>query len=345
MPHLARAQERFITIQGAWRKFEIITQLKFAKPDQSAQAWIPVPSVNQDDWSKALGSDWKTNAKTARLEEGETGADLVYLEWDESEAEAIAEISSHSETRDRLIDFTRPVAATPLTDEEQRLYTTPTSVLPQTDRLRKMAATAVENAETDLGKAKAIYEWIAREQTCDTSDLKTLLGGAETSGAIPQDCDYLNRLFVGLAQVSGLPAREIYGIRVAPSEYGFESLGAQPEDVTARLHNRSEVWLASYGWVPVDPADLLRLVRYEPPGNLELTAPVAVSARVTLFGAWEGNWVAYNMAHDITLPESGGVTQPIFVRPVVRIGAAAPMQAKAPEITYKLIANELPAGP
>jgi hypothetical protein len=31
-----------------------------------------------------------------------------------------------------------------------------------------------------------------------------------------------------------------------------------------------------------------------------------VAARKTLFGAWEGNWLAYNFAHDVALPGSKG---------------------------------------
>ncbi len=345
MPGFLRAQERYINSLGDWRKFDVATHLSFPKPDRPAQAWIPAPSVNHDDWSKALGSDWTTNAQTARLVETDDGVNLIYLEWDESEAEGSVQISSHAETRSRFVDFTRPRQPGPLSDEARVLYTAPASVMPHGEILRNMAAAAIGNAETDLGKAKAIYEWIAREQSCSTADLKTLLGGVVTSGAIAQDCDYLNRLFVGMARVSGLPAREIQGIRVAPSEFGFESLGAVPEDVTSRVHNRAEVWLEDYGWVPVDPADLHRFMRYEPPGNLEFSDPKVVTVRGTLFGAWEGNWVPFNMAQDLELPLSDGVVAPVLIRPLVRIGNSAPSEALPPDSSYRIVTSELPAGP
>ena len=345
LPEPIFAQERFVTVQGDWRKFYIVTQIKFSKMDKAAQAWVPVPSVDQEEWSRALGTDWTTNATSAQLEQTESGADLVYLEWNNEEPEAVAEISSHAETRNRLIDFTRPEPAPALPDEDRARYLSPDSVMPLNETLRNMAAKATENAETDLGKAKAIYEWIASKQSCDTGDLKTLLGGADMNGELPQDCDYLNRLFVGLCRVSGLPAREIFGIRVAPSEFGFESLGAVPDDITTRLHSRSEVWLENYGWVPVDPADLHRLIRYEPPGSLDLTDPRVVSARATLFGAWEGNWVAYNMAHDVKLPGLDNVILPTFTKTLVRIGTDRLLDADTSEIDCKIEAKELPAGP
>ena len=42
----------------------------------------------------------------------------------------------------------------------------------------------------------------------------------------------------------------------------------------------------------------------EPPGQLALSDPKVKAARRALFGAWEGNWLAYNVAHDIALPGS-----------------------------------------
>ena len=55
---------------------------------------------------------------------------------------------------------------------------------------------------------------------------------------------------------------------------------------------------------PGDPADVRKVMLEEPPTNLALTDPKVVAARKTLFGAWEGNWVAYNTAHDLALPGS-----------------------------------------
>src|SRR5205085_10265488 len=115
-------------------------------------------------------------------------------------------------------------------------------------------------------------------------------------------CADLNALYVGRARAAGLPARDVYGIRVAKSELGYKSLGASSEVVTKAQHCRAEVYLTGYGWVPVDPADVRKVVLEEPPTNLAVNDPKVVAARQALFGAWETNRLAYNFAHDVALP-------------------------------------------
>jgi hypothetical protein len=56
--------------------------------------------------------------------------------------------------------------------------------------------------------------------------------------------------------------------------------------------------------VPVDPADVRKVVLEEPPGNLPVKDQKVVAARQRLFGGWEMNWLAYNMGHDVKLPNA-----------------------------------------
>ncbi|MGB0083871.1 MAG: transglutaminase-like domain-containing protein [Rhodomicrobiaceae bacterium] len=340
----AHAQERFITEQGPWRKFDITTKIAFSEAKGKVQAWVPVPSVNEDDWSKALGSGWKTNAKVAKLEHDEaSGADFVYFEWPEGEPIRTAEISSQASTRNRVTHFTKPGKPKPLSDDERRRYTQPTSLMPHDAQLRETAAEITGNAKTDLGKAKAIYEWIVDTKRCGLGGHASQLGSWASGPPANPDCTFLNTLYVGLARVSGLPAREIFGVRVAPSQFGYQSLGARPEDVTSKTHGWAEVWLEDYGWVPVDPGDVRRIVNDEPPGNLQVTDAKVVAARVTLFGACEANWVPYNMATDLVLPHSDGVSVPYLFRPLAWTAAGLSRDRDQPGFTYKVTAKELPA--
>jgi transglutaminase-like putative cysteine protease len=85
--------------------------------------------------------------------------------------------------------------------------------------------------------------------------------------------------------------------------------------VTKSQHCRAEVYLAGYGWVPVDPADVRKVVLEEPPGNRLLDDEMVKRARARLFGSWEMNWMAYNFAHDVALPGSSGLPVAFFMYP------------------------------
>jgi transglutaminase-like putative cysteine protease len=185
----------------------------------------------------------------------------------------------------------------------------PTKLLP-TDGIVKTTATEItKGVKTDVEKARAIYDWIVvntfrnpETRGCGLGDIRFMLETKDLGGK----CADLNALFVGLARAVGLPARDVYGIRVAKSDLGYKSLGPSTEIVTKAQHCRAEVHLGGYGWVPVDPADVRKVVLEEPPGNRTLDDGMVRKARVRLFGSWEMNWIAYNFAHDVTLPGSNG---------------------------------------
>ena len=128
-------------------------------------------------------------------------------------------------------------------------------------------------------------------------------------------CADLNALYVGLARSVGLPARHVYGLRIAKSELGYKSLGIANDKATKGQHCRAEVYLREHGWVPVDPADVRKVVLEEPPGNRPLSDQIVSQAHDQLFGSWEMNWMAYNYAHDVELPGSANKPLVYFMYP------------------------------
>ena len=184
-----------------------------------------------------------------------------------------------------------------------------TDLIPTDGIVRKTAQEITKGAKGDIQKARAIYEWVVentfrdpKTRGCGIGDIASMLKTGDLGGK----CADLNALYVGLARAVGLPARDVYGIRIAPSRFGYKSLGAASDIVSKAQHCRAEVFLSGFGWVPVDPADVRKVALEEPPGQLALDDPKVAAARKTLFGAWEMNWLAYNFAHDVELPGSTG---------------------------------------
>ena len=307
MPRQAFAQAAtFAPKPGKWRDFEVVTRLDLAGQGK-AQAWIPLPSVDQPEWIRPGKSDWTTNAASAELvRDPKYGAQMLHVVFKEGEAAPAVELRSRFSLRDRAEDFAaggKPV----LSEADRKLYLEATELMPTDGIVRETAEKAAAGKTSDVEKARAIYEWVvantfrdAKTRGCGTGDVASML----RTGNLGGKCADLNALYVALVRSVGIPARDIYGIRVAPSQFGYASLGAGSATITKSQHCRAEVWLEGHGWVATDPADVRKVVLEEPPGNNAIDNPKVVAARETLFGAWEGNWLGYNMAHDLELPGS-----------------------------------------
>ena len=113
--------------------------------------------------------------------------------------------------------------------------------------------------------------------------------------------------------------------------------------MTKAQHCRAEVYLSGFGWVPVDPADVRKVILEEPPTNLPLTDAKVVDARKALFGAWEMNWLAYNVAHDIVLPGAKGPTLEFLMYPQAETAAGRLDGLDPDTFVYKITAKELTA--
>jgi transglutaminase-like putative cysteine protease len=195
-----------------------------------------------------------------------------------------------------------------------------------------------------VDRARAIYEWVVdntyREPTvrgCGWGDIKTMLETKNFGGK----CGDLNALFVGLARAAGVPARDVYGVRVARSQHGYASLGVASENITRAQHCRAEFYSPAHGWVPVDPADVRKVVLEEPPGKLPLTHEKVVAARQRLFGSWEMNWLGYNYAHDVKFPGSKGPKVPYFMYPNGETAKGPIDQLDPDNFKYVITAREL----
>ena len=302
----AETSSAFDPQPGAWRSFEITTEINILKPQGLTQAWIPLPSISESAWMRPEGDSWQIASGHAAVAES-GGAKLLHVRWPDGDAAPAIKIVSRVSTRDRAVDLSKPGTPKSLAPEERTAYLSPTALIPTDGIVKQTSDRIVAGAIGEEDKARRIYEWVVentfrdpKTQGCGTGDVASMLEAGNLGGK----CADLNALYVGLARAAGLPARDLYGIRVAPSRFGYKCLGANSATITKSQHCRAEVYLSRFGWVPADPADVRKVVLEEPPGNLPLDALKVIAARKTLFGAWEGNWIAYNCGHDIVLPGS-----------------------------------------
>jgi transglutaminase-like putative cysteine protease len=347
LPGVALAQAKFAPAPGAWRNFQSVTRLEIAQPAGAVQAWVPLPAFSADDWFRPAGSAWTVSSGTAvQHRDPKYGAELLHVTWAEGDAEPKVEITSKFSTRDRAVDLSKPVSAPALPADERRLYTSASDLIPTTGIVKETSDKIVAGATSDLDKARRIYEWVVdnafrdgKVKGCGTGDIAAML----KSGNLGGKCADINALYVGLARAAGLPARDVYGLRVAPSKFGYRSLGAGTEVVTKAQHCRAEVFLDGFGWVPVDPADVRKVVLEEPPGNLALADAKVADARKALFGSWETNWLAYNVAHDLSLPGARGPKLDFLMYPQAETAAGRLDCLDPDSFRYTITAREVSA--
>lgn len=311
-PWGARAQDK----PSNWRTFETVTRLDIAASDGAVQAWVPLPLSQDTDWFQSLENSISGNFEKSRVVvEPVYRAAMVAATFKPGETQPVIEVTSRFRTRDRKVEL-RPGAGMQATRDELETYLKPTDLMPTDGIVRETALDITRRARTDVDKARAIYEWVVENternpttRGCGIGDIKAMLETKSLNGK----CADLNALFVGLVRAAGVPARDVYGIRVAESSRGYKSLG-KAGDVTRAQHCRAEFYARDIGWIPVDPADVRKVILEEKP-QLTLADDVVKEARTMLWGGWEGNWLGYNYAHDVRLPGSNRAPVPFLMYP------------------------------
>jgi transglutaminase-like putative cysteine protease len=328
-----------------WRIFELVTQVEIPAGGESTRVWLPLPAVHDASWIRPMGNLWRGNANDAYITaDPDSGVQMLYAEWAGGTTASLG-VVSRCTTRDRRLDLTKPGNPEPLSAADRARYTRATKLLPIDGVVRDTALRVTRGREGDLAQARALYQWVVestardpKTRGCGLGDIRFMLESGDLSGK----CADLNALYVGLARSLGLPARDLYGVRVAASRLGFKSLG-KSGDCSKAQHCRAEVYLTDFGWVPVDPADVRKVALEEPPGGLSLDAKPVARARQLLFGGWEGNWLPYNAAHDVRLPGSRGAELPFLMYPPADVDGKRRDAHDPASFRYRLTAREVEA--
>jgi transglutaminase-like putative cysteine protease len=301
-PPLARAEG---AAADTWRVFDVTTRVEILKPAGVTRVWVPTPLLQDTPFQKTLGNKFDAEGGQARLEtDPKYGAGMIAAEWAEGTRPVLVHTARFA-TRNIKVDTTLPVRFQPEQPDVLEKFTQPTQHMKLGGAVKDLSSTIVKGARTDVQKAHMVYEWIVentyrdpKTRGCGDGDIDFMVENKIWGGK----CADLNALFVALMRAQGVPARDVYGIRVADSQLGYKSLG-KSGDITKAQHCRAEFYSTQHGWVPVDPADVRKVI-LEEAGGKKPDDPMVLAARKRLFGSWEMNWVGLNYANDVELPGS-----------------------------------------
>lgn len=325
-----------------WQDFVLKMSINLPDTERAARVWLPLPS-SIEGYQQTLDTRWSGTAANAQiLRDTMYGAPMLYAEWTTPGPRELV-VTSQVRTSHR----SNPPSATanenvPVNPPDVRRFLAPTKHIPIDGIVLTTAQTATQGAQASVEKARAIYDWIVdnsfrdpKVKGCGRGDIKGML----ETGNLGGKCADINSLFVGMCRAVGIPARENFGIRVGPSKL-FKSLG-KVGDVTGAQHCRTEFYVPESGWVPVDPADVRKVVLEE---KLALDDPAVKQIRERLFGNWEMNWVEFNHARDFVLNPASAVS-PInfFMYPRAEIADVPRDELDAKAFVYQIESKEMSA--
>ena len=316
--------------------------------------WVPLPFNGEYQQVKSI--HFEGNYMNAYVtENNKYGAKTLFATWDKDAQKRDLKVTMVIETKDRepmvkgaLENYTPPKDIQYSVDVQEYLKATPHI---KTDGIVKEFADKIVGKETNpLKKAELIHHWIVKNMERDNSVLGCGDGDVEkilTTGVLKGKCTDINSVFVALARAADIPAREIFGIRLGAAEkmgkYSKGAFGSANEqgiaNVSGGQHCRAEFYLAGFGWVPVDSADVAKM-RLAEKKSVEDKDTQAVAKY--LFGNWEANWVGFNHARDFDLypqPELAPINN--FGYPYAEVGGDPLNSFDPKEFKYDYVSKKL----
>lgn len=315
--------------------------------------WIPLPS--DTDYQKVKSIEFEGSYKTAYITENNAyGAKTLYATWDKDAPKRDMKVKLVIQTQDRepmaqgaLKDYQMPEKIIYSVDVLE--YLKPTAHIKTDGIVKEYADKIVGNEKNPLKQAELIHNWIVNNMERDNSVLGCGDGDVEkilTTKVLKGKCTDINSVFVALARASGIPAREVFGIRLGKadkmSQYSKTAFGSSKDGIAnenSGQHCRAEFYLAGFGWVPVDSADVAKMRLAE---KKEVADADVQAVSKYLFGNWEMNWVGFNHGRDFDLypqPELAPLNN--FGYPYAEVGGDPLNSFDAKEFGYELISKEL----
>lgn len=267
--------------------------------------WIPYP---MSDENQEITDVVVAGNPTAWgiYKEGAFGNAALYAEWKDTKGPRTLTYTIKVLRRERITKDI-PASELPFSRTEFRKELAPTRLAdlkgPEKDLAEKITAGKMTNRE----KAFAIYDWTVENMFRDPNTKGCGLGEVDTLiRTLGGKCGDIHSVYTALARASGLPAREVWGIRIPAGKGG---------DMTKAQHCWAEWYSPGYGWVVVDPADVRKAI-LEKKITLEQSKPL----REYYFGAVDESRIAIGTGRDLVLnPSQSGEPLNYFMYPYAEV--------------------------
>lgn len=275
---------------------------------QETQLWIPYPLSDRDQLITKVHI--KGNYQESAIYSDQLySTPILYARWNKGAKDRKLIFSFHV-TRKEVKRRSFPKVEAAWNPADYALYLAPSSLGPIDGKVKVLADKITAGKTGVLDKAKAIYDWICENMYrdpstpgCGPGDVCLLL--AQPGGK----CTDIHSVFIALCRAAGIPAREVFGLRQGKTD---------GQDITTFQHCWAEFYLPGYDWVPVDPADVLKMMLKE---KLTLKDKKTKYYREYFWGGWDQYRVKLAMGRDLTMnPPQAGTPFNTFGYPMAQVG-------------------------
>jgi len=308
-----------MTMQAAEpvRTFEVNYDfdIKYDEKQYGVQLWNPMPL--QSSYQKVRIVSFDGNYEHAELNSNNVyDAVSLYAKWTKSDQPKKLHLRLRVETTERnvpLETITKASAQNLPIPETVKQYLEPTSHIPTDGIIKGLAARITEGKHDRFEKVKAIYYWATSHTFrdskvigCGSGDVGKMVTQKQVEEAYKNGyyggkCTDLSSLFTALVRAAGVPAREVFGIRLGKSHFS-KALGKSDAKGLATIstwqHCRAEYYIPGAGWIPTDPADITKLMLVE---GLKYNDPKVKALTEKYLHSWEMNWMGFNTGRDFVL--------------------------------------------
>ncbi len=276
------------------RRAEVTYSVNLNAPAEAkhVRLWIPYP---MSDENQEITDVVVTGNSTSWgvYKEGAFGNAALYAEWKNTKGPRTLTYTFKVLRREQV---TRDVPAVelPFSKSEFRKELAPTRLADLRGPEKEQAEKITAGKSTNREKAFAIYDWTVENMFRDPNTKGCGLGNVDTLvRTLGGKCGDIHSVYTALARASGVPAREVFGIRLPSGKEG---------DMTKAQHCWAEWYSPGYGWVVVDPADVRKAI-LEKKISLEQAKPL----REYYFGAVDESRIAIGTGRNLVLnpPQSG----------------------------------------
>ena len=216
----------------------------------SVRLWAPYPQSDEYQDIGQVKVEGNFTVKQITTDKA-SGSRALYLEWiGHQDGQRFVKMEFDATSRERMAPLNQAPAATePTIPPEVMEHTRATPLLPVDGEIGAVAKAAVIGKETVAEKHEAIYNWVVQNTFRDPDVQGCGVGAVEvTLARRGGKCVDISTVYVALARAAGVPAREVFGLRLGK--------GKGANDITGGHHCWAEYYQPGAGWTQTDPADV-----------------------------------------------------------------------------------------